>query len=497
MQQDQSAPSLQTGEENASEMHLKNDSQLAGRKRPHEDMSIDPALNAASVQHVPPEQVQRFGKEAGAVPSTAPGAPAGRAGARILNHVNPFEIFRGSKRDLNWDIQYEALVSFANRHGHCNVRSVLSGDTEDRSQINLYAWLALQRRHRKAGRLRQDREKKLQLLVDQGKLSWVGADTKNEDEDLVQPPPPLPPAWNSYFGALLAFAEDHGHANVPLGYMSFIERRRSLDLGAWVRLQRQMMASGKLPENQKELLNTLVNAGMFSWTPHTSSFSSLPQYSLDTNWNLQFKAVTEYADKHKSCNVTEPGTLLTTSLGNSFDLGMWVICQRSRYKLRILAPDRLVQLAGLVEKGHFAWMSPEEAQARAEEREKKSKEEETLWNAWYNVLVWYGRHNGHCNLGATDTVSLPDESEAELGKWLDIQKRYLAKSRLKPDRVEKLRRLVDEQKLPIQWIHDYAQLAHSNSSDSNASELALSMPKQGQASDGGMSELGEAATAAS
>lgn len=451
--------------------------QLAGRKRPLDE--IAPSL---------PIHDGGFGSSIGHGVDLLhtgmlvySGSPAPLASGHIgapptqLPRTNSgnLDAMRANKRDLNWDMQYEALVLFANTYGHCNVRSGYNADTDDRTQINLYAWLALQRRHKKVGRLRKDREEKLQTLVDTGKLAWVGNDSKSEDEDLVQPPPPPPPPWGSYFGALLVFIEDYGHANVPSGHMSFIERRRSLDLGAWVRLQRQLMTNGKLVESHKDKLNMLAHNGLFNWTPSLEPIDNLPESVLEANWNLQFDAVNEYAIKHGHCNVTEPGTVLVTSFGTPFDLSLWVMCQRVRYKLRNLHQSRIERLVTLIEKGYFAWRSPDEARARAEERDKKHKEDDTLWNAWFNVLVWYGRHNGHCNLGATDTVSLPDESEAELGKWLDIQKRYLAKSKLKPDRAEKLRRLVDEQKLPLEWIAEYPQLSREKSRNDPIQALSI------------------------
>jgi hypothetical protein len=451
---------------------------LSGHKRTRPDLETDPpSPPQASLPVTPTAMPVATVPAAQAVRATTNQVPtqgmfAEAAAAPHLPHIpnapggRPFssntELLRASKRDTNWDTQYEALVKFADSYGHCNVRTGHNAeggerDREDRAHINLYAWLALQRRHRKAGKLRNDREDKLQLLVDQGKLIWAGNDSKNEDEDLVQPPPLTPPSWNNYLGALLAFVEDHGHANVPPSHAAFVERRRSMDLGAWVKLQR----TGKLTDLQKEKLTILADEGLFHWTAPVGDAGDVPSVSqtvLEEKWNDQFDAVKAYGEKYGHFNITDLGTVLTTSSGARFDMSLWVLCQRSRYMLRSLLPTRLKKLHEMIEKGMFAWMSPEDAETRAKERDKKMKEDDTLWNAWYNVLVWYGRHNGHCNLGAADTVSLPDESEAELGKWLDIQKRYLTKGKMQPDRAEKLRKLVDERKLPLDWISEYPQL---------------------------------------
>jgi hypothetical protein len=367
-------------------------------------------------------------------------------------------VSKSSKREVNWDSQYEALVAFANKNGHCNLRVNQGNETGENLGANLYAWLALQRRQKKLNKLRKDREAKLQALVAQGKMSWSVGDSSRVDDEEGQQQPPPPPSWESYFDALLAYTEDHGHANVPKGHMALVEKRRQMDLGAWVKEQRLHLSTGNLSEAHRSKLNILVNAGLFSWTTPLTEMPAMPQNVLDANWDLQLEAVTHYAVTRGNCNVDTPGVTIMTSYGVSFDLGLWVRCQRRRYELRTLAESRLTRLQGLVERGLLQWMSPEVAAQRAAEKEKKRKEEDVLWFAWYNVLVWFGKNKGHCNLGPGDTVSLPDESEAELGKWLDIQKKILARNKMKPDRALKLRKLVDEGKLPLSWRAEYAQI---------------------------------------
>lgn len=138
----------------------------------------------------------------------------------------------------------------------------------------------------------------------------------------------------------------------------------------------------------------------------------------------------------------------------SFHLGLWVRAQRMCHLAEALPEERKEKLQKLVDAGVLRWMSEEEAVRRAAEAEKRAKEEEALWTAWYNALLWHGTHKGHCNLRSHDTITLPDGSEAELGKWLHIQRAYIKKGRLRLDRVKKIKKLFDQGKMdPVRWAH--------------------------------------------
>lgn len=404
---------------------------------------------------------------------------------------------RPSKRDQNWDTQYEALLAFANKHKHCNIRTGYSADGDDKPQVNLYAWLALQRRHKKQNKLRSDREQKLQALVDSGLLSWTGADVSgrglDEDEYIQVLPPPPPPSWENHFGEILVFSELYGHANVPLGYLVTIEKRKDIDLGFWLEEQRKLNSKNLL-DNPTHVakLNTLAKEGRFRWDVGTgmSSTAALPvggilgssrdeirmltnaalvvtkeaQQSLDAKWNGRYQAMLKFISRdenHTVCVGDEiTATLVATvrkggnDVEESFDLGLWVHAQRKSYAAESLVKSRLDLLQALVDDGRFAWLSQEEAARMAVAEEKRQKEEDALWTAWYNALVWHGVNKGHCNINSQGTITLPDGSEAELGKWLHIQRLSIKKGKLRVDRVRKIKKLYDEGKLdPTKWAH--------------------------------------------
>eukprot|EP01041_Mallomonas_annulata_P000237 gene237-429_t len=74
--------------------------------------------------------------------------------------------------DEKWDIMLDSLIKYSETHGHCNLSSCHEFTVADGSSVKLGAWLSQQRHHKKKGKLRVDREAKLQILVDEGKLSW-------------------------------------------------------------------------------------------------------------------------------------------------------------------------------------------------------------------------------------------------------------------------------------------------------------------------------------
>jgi len=74
--------------------------------------------------------------------------------------------------DDKWNKMLEILVRYCQQYGHCNVSSAHETVSATGNTIKLGAWLSQQRHHHKKGKLRADREAKLQVLVDDGKLNW-------------------------------------------------------------------------------------------------------------------------------------------------------------------------------------------------------------------------------------------------------------------------------------------------------------------------------------
>lgn len=386
---------------------------------------------------------------------------------------------KANKRDLNWDAQYEALIEYSKKHGSCNVRTGYTVELEEKNNVNLYAWLALQRRHKRNGKLRKDREMKLQALVDQGKLAWVGTEVYGRDTDDEQPATvsqPKSSSWDSHFDAVILFGDEHGHYNVPIGQQVILQRGKTpIDLGLWLDKQRSLYRENSLPEDLKYKIHLLIKEGRLQ-IESSNAFMETVDTSLapvnssvdaiNATWEVRYQAALKYAIEKGHLNIDTIGVTVTCSDGSSCDLGLWLRCQRLRYRLQSLRPDRALKLETLAEIGRFAWISPEELARMAAEKEKIEKEEETLWTAWYNVLVWHGKNFGHCNLDSQATVSLPDGSEAELGKWLARQRSAIKHGRMTATRLDRMKILIEECKLDSAWAtlvaSKYGDLSKSN-----------------------------------
>lgn len=371
-----------------------------------------------------------------------------------------------SKRDQNWDSQYEALLAYSAKFNHCNVRPGYTVDIDEKLGVNLYAWLALQRRHKKHNKLRPDRLRKLQHLVDSGKLSWSAADSggKAEDDDEyvhVLPPPP-PPSWERHYDALLIHVETYGTANVPMGHIVSMDGRTKVDLGAWLEDQRKAKIRNTLDSLHLRRLDNLAREDKLAWhSPAPSTpIAPYPAAVLDAQWQEKYEATKAYVALHpQGCMGDEIDVRLRIEVpaghppSNPFDLFQWVRAQRMGHFYNTIKPNRRRLLQTLVDQGVFSWMSEQEASQRKEKELEKSREEDILWTAWFNALVWLANNRGECNLNSHGTITLPDGSEAELGKWLHIQKKYIKKGTLALDRCVKLLQLIQEHKLDrTYWV---------------------------------------------
>jgi hypothetical protein len=402
---------------------------------------------------------------------------------------------KASKRDQNWDLQFESLLAYANKHKHCNVRTGYTVNDEDKPHVNLYAWLALQRRHKKQNKLRPDREKKLQTLVDAGLLSWAGSEPvpragEEEEEYIHVLPPPPPPSWESHFHELLVYSELNGHANVPIGYLVTVDKRKDVDLGMWLDEQRKQNRQKQSDESLANIskLNILADEGRFSWTTPRATPVISPQV-LDMKWSARYEALRNFIAQEGNHSIGLSDNIKANlvvpipdgSVGGGsvevFDLGLWILAQRKCYAAGVLEERRKSLLQALVDANQFTWQSKEETARLSAEDAKRAMEEEALWNAWYNALVWQGNHVGHCNLDSHGTITLPDGSEAELGKWLHIQRVNIKKGRLRLDRAKKIKKLFDEGKLhEVKWGHVFTMTYPPGSFDEPTTSPVATSP---------------------
>lgn len=437
-------------------------------------------------------------------------------------------------KEEEWSNFFHMLLEYSKEHGHCNVspprKTVAKGSNnsndgsaastiENISQYpGLYEWLHVQRQKHSENALTEMEAMKLQTIVNYNMLSW---DLHYEEKGIYRP---LLSArvleidhFEDNFFTLVGYGETHGHCNLRAGIrVSTVRLGRELDLGAWVVCMRKEKAINSINPEFAAHLDLLVEEGLFTWDPVGMSLD-LPPAIIDLLWNRKFNAVRDYvhqtglsvnniglsALKLPLAPASDPEMEKKISRMSTFDVGCWITLQRYKYRNDTIRNDHCLKLQELLVNGSLQWYSPLEYEMDKDTMidgvmkvlQRKENEEDELWIAWYNVLLWYGRRHGHCNIDTKATVTLPDGSEAELGKWLHQQRSAIKHARIKPNRIAQLQVLVSKMLLNESWgdlinlYTKYVQDCHTNGKLKNVYEdlirLELGNHRQGVDDSGG------------
>ena len=125
---------------------------------------------------------------------------------------------------MGWNERLEELKEYKDKNGDCNV------STLDENNKKLGNWVMHQRELYKNGKLSQDRIK----LLNEIEFEWVLQKQVS---------------WNESYGQLVQFNNEHGHCDVPQGYIG------NTKMANWVKKQRQLYKKGKLSSEQIESMN--------------------------------------------------------------------------------------------------------------------------------------------------------------------------------------------------------------------------------------------------
>jgi len=206
-------------------------------------------------------------------------------------------------------------------------------------------------------------------------------------------------SWKESYALLQEFQQEHGHTDVPYPY------KKDPILGAWVRRQRARKAV--LPKRTFERLEALN----FTWSEVNLGTKN------DTRWQEMFEQLLDYKEKHGDCLVP-----VVKDYKPNPQLRHWVQNQRRHYQLQILDSNRIEQLDSV----GFVW------RINPYVERKKSKVWDKAWEQKYQELVLYRKKNGDANVpGAW-------KENPKLSSWVEGQRRWFARGRLRADRIEKL-----------------------------------------------------------
>ena len=359
------------------------------------------------------------------------------------------EVFEDIRNRIgSWEVMFESLCEFKERHGHCNVPD----KRPDNYQLG--SWLGKQRTKKSRGLLSAERTERLTKIG----VIW---------DILIS-------NWEKLFGDLLEFKRIHGHCNVPNRWPDNPKLRR------WVFTQREFFKNGTLNEERITRL-TLIG---FEWD------------ILESNWKEMYSKLQVFKENIGHCNVPR-------NWPENQDLSHWVSTQRSRYRNSLLSADRVERLAqigfvwdtvqtaweenfsSLVEfnnnYGHCNvpdkwpsnlrlshWIGKQRSdwknQRLSEERIKRLESIgftwdpfDALWDQMYSILLEFKKNYGHCDV----PNKWPENTK--LSRWTERLRRLWTEGKLKPERINQLEDIgfavVDHEKIKDQkWEQMFSLL---------------------------------------
>jgi hypothetical protein len=201
-------------------------------------------------------------------------------------------------KSKTWHQQYEKLVEFKRKNGHCLVPKRYQ---EDMPFAN---WADTQRQLHNRNTIRHDRKG----LLDEIGFVWSVAKSAQ---------------WNKQYGKLVEFKRKHGNFLVPSWY------QEDASLGNWVITQRTAHTNNNMPLDRKGLLDEIG----FVW-----------RVDNDAPWNKQYGKLVEFKQKNGHC-------LVPNKYKEDKSLGIWVCKQRQLHIKNKIRSDR----KGLLEELGFAW----------------------------------------------------------------------------------------------------------------------------------------------
>ena len=208
--------------------------------------------------------------------------------------------------------------------------------------------------------------------------------------------------WNVKYELAKQYYEENGNLNMLVSHVT----KEGVHLGAWIAQQRKMKKTGKLSDDKIERLEKI---GMI-WDAKRYTFDQF------------YRAATEYAEGHGTCNANQH--YITN---DGIKLGGWICTQRVRYREGHLSEYEIEAL----EKLSINWG-------------------QTLEDKWFEGIGHareYYQQYGDINVKRT--LVMPDGYE--LGKWIELQKRYYTQGILQEERIKDLEVLGIEWKPKAYW----------------------------------------------
>ena len=164
--------------------------------------------------------------------------------------------------DYLWEQNYHAALQYHRKNGHLEVPA----DFVDENGIRLGTWINLVRSSRKGQNKRSPLSDEQIARLDALGMNWEGRHNAT---------------WEMAYAEACNYREEHGHLNVPSGYVT----ENGIRLGRWIRCQREVYNT-TLSDTRKEKLNAL---GMI--------------WQKEDPWKVKFHMVEQYYAEHGHTNI--------------------------------------------------------------------------------------------------------------------------------------------------------------------------------------------------
>jgi uncharacterized protein YbgA (DUF1722 family) len=194
--------------------------------------------------------------------------------------------------DKKWNKQYEKLVEFKQKNGHCLVPNKYQEDA------SFGKWVDKQRQSHSNNTIRLARKGLLDEIGFVWRLRVVNS----------------APSWQQQYEKLVEFKRKNGNCLVPRRY------EEDDALGKWVSNQRHCHSKNTIQRYRKDLLDKIE----FVWRVANSAPSS---------WNQQYEKLVEFKQKNGHC-------LVPNKYQEDASFGSWVSWQRGRHANNKILPDR-------------------------------------------------------------------------------------------------------------------------------------------------------------
>ena len=273
-------------------------------------------------------------------------------------------------KERNWNELFERLKRYKEVNGNCLVPRAYKQDPQ------LGKWLSRQRHQFNKGKLRKDRQTRLESIA----LEWSPEVARSH--------------WEDKFNELAEFKNKNGHSRVPTDH----------PLYNWTTVQRERRFNPNYRRRSidQQEINRLDEIG-FEWTPR----------DLDKLWNEMLRRLKRYKLSHGNC-------LVPKRYEEDPKLGRWVAYQRNMHKKGRLNSERQT----LLEQNGFVW-SLRESRHQPQFDLRLNKK----WEENYEKLCLFREENGHC---------LVPRSDKPLGDWILTQRKHNRLSQMRADRKKKL-----------------------------------------------------------